>query len=125
MLFLLIFLVSFFNPAIWVVLILSAINARLLSPKFFRTKENNSVAIVINPRPPICINVIITICPNKLQCVAVSTKTSPVTHDADTAVNIDVSTGVDSPLCEATGNDSNTVPSNRNIEGVSTIESIY
>ena len=32
------------------------------------------------PRPPSCISMIITILPNKLQCVAVVTTTSPVTH---------------------------------------------
>lgn len=43
--------------------------------------------MVIKPRPPICINIIITVFPKVDQWVAVSTMVNPVTQTADVAVN--------------------------------------
>ena len=51
-------------------------------------------ARLMKPSPPICISVSMTIWPNRLQCVAVSTVTSPVTQVALTAVKAASSGGV-------------------------------
>jgi hypothetical protein len=48
--------------------------------------KKNTVRVII-PRPPTCINNIITICPNSVHCVRVSATTIPVKHAADVEVN--------------------------------------
>jgi hypothetical protein len=52
---------------------------------------------VTNPRPPICIIVMITICPNKDHWVQVSLTISPVTQDALVAVNRQLKKSSDCP----------------------------
>lgn len=44
------------------------------------------VVMVINPRPPTCINSIMTTLPKRVQWVPVSTTASPVTQTAEVAV---------------------------------------
>ena len=66
----------------WIEFTLSLIRVLCLRLIFLLRRSENNTPRVINPRPPIWISVIITICPNVDQCVYVSTTTSPVTHDA-------------------------------------------
>jgi hypothetical protein len=52
-----------------------------------------------------------TICPNVVKYVPVSTTTSPVTHVAEVAVKSASINGSGSPLADAIGSDNNTAPS--------------
>ena len=67
-------------------------------------------AKVINPSPPISINKAITSWPKGVQCVAVSTRVSPVTHVALVEVNSAVINPVWLPGRVAKGNSNKTVP---------------
>ena len=59
---------------------------------------SRNVAVLMNPRPPTSIRTIRTPCPARLQWVAVSTTTRPVTVLADVAVNSAVRKGVNRPV---------------------------
>ena len=65
--------------------------------------------MVTTPIPPIWISKSITICPNKLHCVAVSTVIKPVTHTADTDVN-SASMYFGGEATELIGKDSSALP---------------
>ena len=70
----------------------------------------SATAMVTTPIPPICIRVIITIFPKRVQVVAVSPTMSPVTQDAEVAVKRQ-STKLALPgAIVANGNISNSVP---------------
>ncbi len=99
-------------PPICKVLTLSCISPLSLRLIFLLSKIEKKIPIVINPKPPIWIINKITICPNIVQCVQVSTVTSPVTHPALTAVNKASKKDVGSPLFAAIGSISRAVPIN-------------
>ena len=77
---------------------------------FLPSKIAINVVKDINPSPPISINSIITVWPNKFQWVPVSTVTSPVTHTAEVDVNTASIKLVYSPVDDEIGNDSNIPP---------------
>ena len=62
----------------WIEFTLSLIRVLCLRLIFLLRRSENNTPRVINPRPPIWISVIITICPNVDQCVYVSTTTRDV-----------------------------------------------
>jgi hypothetical protein len=72
--------------------------------------RNSSVVLVMNPKPPSWIRTRITACPKGLQCVAVSTGTSPVTHTADVATNSAITGDVHSRSLDDTGSMRRQVP---------------
>ena len=78
---------------------------RTLSPNpIFLFRNTAMLAIIVMiPRPPICIRIKMTICPNKLHADTVGTTTSPVTHVAVVAVNNASINGVACPLAELIG----------------------
>ena len=63
------------------------------------------------PRPPICIKIAMTACPNRLNVSPVSTTTSPVTQTALVAVNSASSGPTCAPGCTANGSISSAAPS--------------
>ena len=68
--------------------------------------------MVIMPRPPICIKINIMTCPKILHVDTVGTVTNPVTQTEVAAVNNASMYGIDSPLAELTGRESNILPTN-------------
>lgn len=68
------------------------------------------VITVITPRPPIWIRIIMTSCPKKVQYVAVSYTTNPVTQTHDVDVNSALINGVHCPDWLANGVVSNNAP---------------
>ena len=74
------------------------------------TMDRNSVDPAMIPNPPAWMSSMITTCPNALQCVPVSSTTSPVTQAADVAVNSASTNGVGSPDCVANGSMRSAVP---------------
>ena len=62
-------------------------NSRRRSPRRRDNASATSDESVMIPKPPIWMSTNRTTCPNALQCVAVSTTMSPVTHTAEVAVN--------------------------------------
>ena len=64
----------------------------------------------MKPSPPMNISAMMKTCPVRLQYVAVSWTTSPVTVAADVAVNRAVTTGVNPPLRLLTGSNRSSVP---------------
>ena len=65
----------------------------------------------MTPRPPIWISTMMTVFPNADQYVAVSCSTSPVTQEAETAVNSVVISGARVPSAVAIGRLKSSVPS--------------
>lgn len=64
----------------------------------------------MKPRPPTSTSTRITVCPNPLQWVAVSTTVSPVTHTAEVAVNAACNKFVERPAAVERGSRSSAVP---------------
>lgn len=81
------------------------------SPIFRFVSRDISVANETTPRPPICIKMMITTCPNADQYVAVSTTTSPVTQIAEVAVKNEFIKPAHSPLFVENGSNKSIVPS--------------
>ena len=77
----------------------------------FRPKNKAiAVASAMNPNPPICIRVMITICPKSEKDVAVSSTTRPVTQVADVAVKMASINRMLFPLADAAGSESRIAP---------------
>ena len=77
---------------------------------------------VMTPNPPSWMSARITTLPNRLQCTAVSTTTSPVTQTEVVAVNSAVSGPVCCPLAVEIGSHSSSVPTRiaeRKLSGIS------
>ena len=83
---------------------------RVKSDSFLPESIVTDTAAVTTPRPPICMSASITACPKPDQLVAVSLTTSPVTHDAETAVKIESPNGAHRPSREDMGSIKRTVP---------------
>ena len=107
------------------VFMLSAMTPRSRMLMRRRRSREKSVAIVMKPRPPICMSSRMTAWPKPDQYVAVSTRTSPVTQEALTAVNSAVTKPVASPLSEAAGSISNMVPAAMTVKKPSAIVWTY
>ena len=87
----------------------SASVMRLRREMRLRVARNSSVAAVIKPSPPSWMSTRMTICPNSVKCVPVSTTTRPVTQEADVAVN-SASKKLSGSPWEAMGNISSSAP---------------
>ena len=88
----------------------SCISNRSPMPIFLLSISINPDIIVMTPRPPICIRSRITICPKKLQVVAVGRVTSPVTQVAVVAVNKASVYDTVFPSAQLIGSDSSRLP---------------
>ena len=66
--------------------------------------------MVIIPRPPICIKIYITICPNTLHVDTVERVTSPVTQVEEVAIKSASIYGTGLPLAELIGNAKSPLP---------------
>ena len=115
------YLVSFTSPDKSTWFKDSCINNLSLKFILFLVSKENMVAIVINPRPPVWIKVIITNWPNSLQYVPVSTTTNPVTHTAEVEVNRAFKNPILSPFWVEIGKFNIIAPNNINIPNPITI----
>ena len=79
-------------------------------PIFLLRRSISHDTIVTIPRPPTCIKISITTCPNVLQEVTVGSVTRPVTQVEVVAVNNASRYGTDLPLAELIGNAKSTLP---------------
>ena len=92
------------------VLMLSAMTPRSRRLILRRRSLEKSVAMVMNPSPPIWMSSSTMACPKPDQYVAVSTRTRPVTQEALTEVKSAVTKPVASPLRDEAGSMSSIVP---------------
>ena len=90
-------------------LMLSTIVSRCQRPMRLFSKWKNMVAIVMNPRPPICMSRSRITWP-KRDHSEVLRRTRPVTHEAEVAVNSAVSRLGERPSAEEQGSISSAVP---------------
>ena len=75
-----------------------------------RSAKDTEVMTVMKPSPPSWIMARITTCPKRVQCAQVSTRTSPVTQEAEVAVNRQVMGSVGMPFRLEMGSISSRVP---------------
>ena len=71
---------------------------------------SRNVAVLMKPRPPICIRAAMITWPDVFQKVAVSTVTNPVTVTAEVAVKRASRNGVNLPVVLKKGSQSRKVP---------------
>ena len=97
-------------PPIWSPFMLSCKSPLVRREILFRRDMARSIPMVIKPRPPTCIIPRIMQCPRAVQCVPVSTTTSPVTQVEVVAVKRAVRRSVSQPSLVAPGSKSSRVP---------------